>query len=100
MDIAEALTAKGYEIDRRKIVLKDAIKETGEFTASVKLHREVTLQIPITVSVEAAEGEPKPERKARKKADRDDTKGETSGGREANGDAAAESDKAQESDPA
>jgi hypothetical protein len=29
MDIAEALKAKGYEIDRRKIVLKDAIKETA-----------------------------------------------------------------------
>lgn len=49
MDIAEALKAKGYEIDRRKIVLKDAIKETGEYTVDVKLHREVTLQVPVTV---------------------------------------------------
>jgi len=49
MDIAEALKAKGYEIDRRKIVLKDAIKETGDYTVGVKLHREVTLQIPVTV---------------------------------------------------
>lgn len=49
MDIAEALKAKGYEIDRRKIVLKDAIKETGEYTVGIKLHREVTLQIPVTV---------------------------------------------------
>ncbi|MEO6655091.1 MAG: 50S ribosomal protein L9, partial [Pyrinomonadaceae bacterium] len=45
MDIAEALKAKGYEIDRRKIVLKDAIKETGEYTVNVKLHREVTLAV-------------------------------------------------------
>ena len=42
MDIAEALQAKAYEIDRRKIVLKDAIKETGEYTVRVKLHREVS----------------------------------------------------------
>jgi large subunit ribosomal protein L9 len=52
MDIAEALQAKGYEIDRRKISLKDTIKETGNFTANVKLHREVTLALPITVTAE------------------------------------------------
>ncbi len=57
MDIAEALKAKGYEIDRRKIVLKDSIKETGEFSVPVKLHREVTLQVPVTVR---AEGEAAP----------------------------------------
>jgi large subunit ribosomal protein L9 len=54
MDIADALKAKGYEIDRRKIVLKEAIKETGEFTVPVKLHREVTLQVPVTVTAEGA----------------------------------------------
>ena len=52
MDVAEALQAKGYEIDRRKIVLKDTIKETGDYTVNVKLHREVTLEIPLTVSAE------------------------------------------------
>lgn len=63
MDIAEALKAKGYEIDRRKIVLKDSIKDTGNFTVGVKLHREVTLQIPISVrgEGEAAETAPAPE---------------------------------------
>lgn len=55
MDIAEALQAKGYEIDRRKIVLKDAIKETGEYTVKVKLHREVTLEVPVAVTAEGAE---------------------------------------------
>ncbi len=59
MDIAEALKAKGYEIDRRKIVLKDAIKETGEFTVNVKLHREVTLAVPVTVTAEGGEVAPK-----------------------------------------
>lgn len=60
MDIAEALKAKGYEIDRRKIVLKDAIKETGDYTVGLKLHREVTLQIPVTVRGEGEEAAPAP----------------------------------------
>ncbi|MBS1797734.1 MAG: 50S ribosomal protein L9 [Acidobacteria bacterium] len=55
MDIAEALKAKGYELDRRRIILKEAIKETGDYTVPVKLHREVTLQVPVTVR---AEGQP------------------------------------------
>lgn len=55
MDIAEGLKAKGYEIDRRKIVLRDSIKETGDFTVPVKLHREVTLQVPVTVRAEGQE---------------------------------------------
>jgi len=64
MDIAEALNAKGYEIDRRKIVLKDAIKDTGDFTVNVKLHREVTLTVPVTVVAEGGEETPKEEKKA------------------------------------
>ncbi|MEJ7846956.1 MAG: 50S ribosomal protein L9 [Pyrinomonadaceae bacterium] len=64
MDIAEAIQAKGYEIDRRKIVLKDSIKETGEYTVSLKLHREVVLQIPVTVTAEGGEVEVKEVKKA------------------------------------
>lgn len=64
MDIAEALRAKGYEIDRRKIVLKDAIKETGEYTVPVKLYREVTLQLPVSVLPEGGKVEAKEETKA------------------------------------
>src|SRR5688572_2538124 len=76
MDIAEALNAKGYEIDRRKIALKDAIKETGEYTVNVKLHRDVTLAVPVTVTAEGGEEEAtaKPERKSRKKTDATETK--------------------------
>lgn len=67
MDIAEALQAKGYEIDRRKISLKDAIKETGEYTVKVKLHRDVMLEVPVTVTAEGGEAEePKADRKAKK----------------------------------
>lgn len=52
MDIADALKAKGYEIDRRKINLKETIKETGDYTVGVKLHREVTVEIPVSVKAE------------------------------------------------
>jgi large subunit ribosomal protein L9 len=71
MDIAEALKERGYEIDRRRITLRDAIKETGEFTVPVRLHREVTVEIPVEVSAEggakaesrasAPETQPQPE---------------------------------------
>ena len=70
MDIAEALKAKGYEIDRRKIVLRDAIKETGDYTVKVKLHRDVVLEVPVTVTAEGGEevaaAEAKPAKKGRK----------------------------------
>ena len=52
MDIAEALKEKGYEIDRRRILLREPIKETGDFTVNVRLHREVTLELPVTVTGE------------------------------------------------
>lgn len=57
MDIADALKAKGYEIDRRKIILRDAIKETGDYSVAVKLHREVTLEVPVSVRAEGGEVE-------------------------------------------
>jgi large subunit ribosomal protein L9 len=68
MDIADALQAKGYEVDRRKIVLRDAIKETGEYKVNVKLHREVVLPLVVTVKAEGGEvvAEAKPEKKGRK----------------------------------
>ncbi len=67
MDIAEAIQAKGYDIDRRKLVMKDAIKHTGDYTVGWKLHREVVVQIPVTVTAEGGEVEaPKAEAKAKK----------------------------------
>jgi large subunit ribosomal protein L9 len=67
MDIAEALQAKGYEIDRKKIALRHPIKETGEYTVNVKLHREVVLPVPVKVTAEGGEiTEAKPEKKAKK----------------------------------
>jgi large subunit ribosomal protein L9 len=57
MDIAEALKEKGYEIDRKRITLKDAIKITGEYSVPVKLHREVILNVPVKVSAESGVAE-------------------------------------------
>ncbi|HKC62511.1 MAG TPA: 50S ribosomal protein L9 [Pyrinomonadaceae bacterium] len=52
MDIAEALKERGYEVDRRRITLREPIKETGEFTVPVRLHREVIVEIPVEVAAE------------------------------------------------
>jgi large subunit ribosomal protein L9 len=48
-DIAEALAAKGFDIDRRKILLADPLKAIGETTVPVKLHRDVTAQLRVSV---------------------------------------------------
>jgi large subunit ribosomal protein L9 len=48
-DIADLLKEKGFEIDRRKILLADPIKALGENTVPVKLHRDVTAQVKVTV---------------------------------------------------
>ena len=48
-DIAEALVVKGYNIDRRNIDLHDPIKQLGTYQVGVKLHKDVTVQIPVTV---------------------------------------------------
>jgi large subunit ribosomal protein L9 len=52
MDIAEALKGKGYEFDRRRIVLKDPIKEPGEYDVPLKLHREVVTTLKVIVKSE------------------------------------------------
>jgi large subunit ribosomal protein L9 len=49
-DIADLLGEKGFEIDRRKILLPDPIKALGETTVPVKLHRDVTAQLRIVVA--------------------------------------------------
>jgi large subunit ribosomal protein L9 len=52
MDIAEALKAKGYEIDRHRIHLREPLKRTGDFTVPLRLHREVTVDLQVKVSPE------------------------------------------------
>jgi large subunit ribosomal protein L9 len=57
-DIAEALAAQGFEVDRRKIQLTDAIKAIGEHTVPVRLHREVTAQVKVVVAAEGGSEAP------------------------------------------
>jgi large subunit ribosomal protein L9 len=54
-DIADALKAKGLDLDRRKVVLQEPIKKLGAFDIPVKLHRDVTTHVKVRV---IAEGQP------------------------------------------
>ena len=54
-DIAEALAAKGFELDRRKLHLPEPIKKLGEYDVPLKLHREVTTKVKVRVVAEGAE---------------------------------------------
>ena len=54
-DIAEFLKARGFEIDRRRIVLPDPIKTIGEHDIPLKLHRNVTVPLKVKVVKEGAE---------------------------------------------
>ena len=53
IQIADALAKLGFEIDRKTIVVKDTVKEVGSYTATVKLHKEVSVEIPFEVVAEA-----------------------------------------------
>jgi len=53
IQIAEALKEKGFDIDRKNITIKEElIKEVGSYTASVKLHKEVYVDIPFEIVAE------------------------------------------------
>ena len=53
-DIAAALGAKGFEVDRRKLQLHEPIKKLGEFDVPLKLHREVATTVKVKVVAEGA----------------------------------------------
>jgi large subunit ribosomal protein L9 len=57
-DIADALAAKGFELDRRKLQLAEPIKRLGEFEVPVKLHREVTVNLKVRVVAEGGSAAP------------------------------------------
>lgn len=59
LDIAEALAERGYTIERRRIQLRDPIKEVGEYDVAVKLHREVSPTVKVVVRKEGAGAEAK-----------------------------------------
>jgi large subunit ribosomal protein L9 len=53
IQIAESLQQEGFDIDRKDITIKEElIKEVGNYTATVKLHREVSVEIPFEIIAE------------------------------------------------
>jgi large subunit ribosomal protein L9 len=54
-EIAHQLEQKGFTIDRRKLQLEEPLRQLGEFHVPVKLHREVTAHVKVTVKAEEAE---------------------------------------------
>ncbi len=54
IQIAEELAKLGFEVDRKIIRIKeDAVKEIGSYSATVRLHKEVSVEIPFEVVSEA-----------------------------------------------
>ena len=54
-DITEFLKGKGFDVDRRKLILPEPIKTIGEHDVPLKLHREVTVPLKVKVVKEGAE---------------------------------------------
>ncbi|MDR1601292.1 MAG: 50S ribosomal protein L9 [Tannerella sp.] len=53
IQVADELLKHGFEIDRKTILIKDPIKEVGSYKAFVKLHKEVSVEIPFEVVSES-----------------------------------------------
>jgi large subunit ribosomal protein L9 len=54
-DIAEELEQRGFNVDRRKIVLPEPIKTVGEFTVPIRLHKDVATSVKVVVEKETVE---------------------------------------------
>ncbi|MDY5813335.1 MAG: 50S ribosomal protein L9 [Bacteroides sp.] len=52
IQVAEALAKLGHEVERKSIVIKDNVKEVGSYKAVVRLHKEVSVEIPFEVVAE------------------------------------------------
>ncbi|MBQ7211493.1 MAG: 50S ribosomal protein L9 [Muribaculaceae bacterium] len=50
--VAEALAAAGYEVDRKLISVKEVVKELGKYTAEIRFHKEVAIEVPFEVVAE------------------------------------------------
>ena len=55
VDVAEAMAAQGFEIDRRKLNLREPIKKLGEYDIPLRLHPDVTVPIKVKVVAESVE---------------------------------------------
>ena len=53
-DIAHALEAKGFSVEKRRITLPEPLKSLGEFTVPIKIHRDVTAQVKVKVVADKA----------------------------------------------
>jgi large subunit ribosomal protein L9 len=51
-DVADALAAKNFTIDRRKVQLDEPIKQLGEYKVPVRLHKDVTAEVTVVVAKE------------------------------------------------
>ena len=51
-DVAEFLKGKGFDIDRRKLIMPEAIKTLGEHIVPLRLHRDVTVSLKVQVAKE------------------------------------------------
>lgn len=51
-DVADAIEAQNFTIDRRKIVMEENIRQTGEYKIPVRLHRDVTAEVTLNVLAE------------------------------------------------
>ena len=52
IQVADAFEKAGFAVDRKVIVLKDAVKEIGSYKATLKLHKEVTVEVAFEVVAE------------------------------------------------
>lgn len=52
LQISDALKEKGFEIDRKKININTKVKEVGDYTATIDLHKEVKKEVPFKVVAE------------------------------------------------
>ena len=49
IQVAEELAKNGFEVDRKIIFIKDSVKEVGSYNAQVRLHKEISVDIPFEV---------------------------------------------------
>lgn len=55
IQIADELAKLGYNVERKLILVKDTVKEVGNYQATIKLHKDILVEIPFEVVAEGAE---------------------------------------------
>ena len=72
-DLETALSAEGFGVDRRKIQLANPLKELGTFTVGIKLHRDITANVSVSLVKQGGEAEAEAETPSDTAADATDT---------------------------